>query len=69
MTYLVLKDLTALAQDVIIAISILVKDMNSNQEVFKANAIRVLCRITDVFIESSLYFFFFGAFSDEFCRN
>jgi coatomer protein complex subunit gamma len=47
MTYLVLKELTALAQDVIIAISILIKDMSSNQEIFKANAIRVLCRITD----------------------
>lgn len=48
MVYLVLKELTAVAQDVIIAISILVKDMNSEQDIQKANAIRVLCRITDV---------------------
>jgi coatomer protein complex subunit gamma len=48
MTYLVLKELTPMAQDVIIAISILIKDISSNQETFKANAIRVLCRITDV---------------------
>jgi coatomer protein complex subunit gamma len=68
MTYLVLKELTALAQDVIIAISILIKDMNSNQEVFKANAIRVLCRITDVLIEFS-FWVFDPAFSEEFCRS
>ncbi len=55
MVYLVLKELTAVAQDVIIAISILVKDMNSEQDIQKANAIRVLCRITDVRVASAIY--------------
>lgn len=54
MVYLVLKELTAVAQDVIIAISILVKDMNSEQDIQKANAIRVLCRITDVRVASAI---------------
>ena len=43
--YLVLKELTAMSDSVIIVISSLTKDMNSNIGVYKANSIRVLCNI------------------------
>lgn len=47
MVYLVLKDLAAVSDDVIIAIAILTKDIASNVDVFRSNAIRVISRITD----------------------
>eukprot|EP00211_Chloroparvula_japonica_P005089 CAMPEP_0119121846 /NCGR_PEP_ID=MMETSP1310-20130426/2284_1 /TAXON_ID=464262 /ORGANISM="Genus nov. species nov., Strain RCC2339" /LENGTH=885 /DNA_ID=CAMNT_0007111427 /DNA_START=147 /DNA_END=2804 /DNA_ORIENTATION=- len=47
--YLTLKELTPLAEDVIIVISSLTKDMNSPIELYRAHAIRVLCNIlTDI---------------------
>ncbi len=46
--YLVLKELLPLAEDVIIVISCLTKDMNSKTDLYRANAIRVLCKINDV---------------------
>lgn len=48
MVYLVLKELLPLAEDVIMIISSLTKDMNSANDVYRANAIRVLCKINDV---------------------
>ncbi|KAL6062840.1 Coatomer subunit gamma [Balamuthia mandrillaris] len=48
MLYLVLKELLPLAEDVIIVISSLTKDMNSKVDVYKANAVRVLCKINDI---------------------
>lgn len=48
MVYLVLKELLPLAEDVIIVISCLTKDMNSKTDLYRANAIRVLCKINDV---------------------
>jgi coatomer protein complex subunit gamma len=48
MVYLVLKELTPISNDVIIVMSSLTKDMNSKTELYRANAIRVLCGITDV---------------------
>eukprot|EP01104_Vermistella_antarctica_P004786 TRINITY_DN15205_c0_g1_i1.p1 TRINITY_DN15205_c0_g1~~TRINITY_DN15205_c0_g1_i1.p1 ORF type:complete len:879 (-),score=289.91 TRINITY_DN15205_c0_g1_i1:79-2715(-) len=47
MVYLILKELAPFAEDVIIVISSLTKDMNSNVDVFRANAIRVLCCILE----------------------
>lgn len=47
--YLVLKELTAMSESVIIVISSLSKDMNSTIDVYRANSIRVLCTIlTDI---------------------
>ena len=49
MTYLVLKELTPLAESVLIIIASLSKDMTSPVENYRANAIRVLCGIlTDI---------------------
>lgn len=48
MVYLVLKELTFMADDVIIVMSSLTKDMNSRADLYRANAIRVLTGITDV---------------------
>jgi len=49
MVYLVLKELSHTAEDVIMSTSIIMKDGNSGSEnVYRANAIRSLCRIIDV---------------------
>jgi len=49
MVYLVIKELSGVAQDVIIVTSSLQKDMNAKADpVYRANAIRSLCKITDV---------------------
>lgn len=49
MTYLVLKELTPLAESVLIIIASLSKDVSSPVEHYRANAIRVLCGIlTDI---------------------
>ncbi len=49
MTYLVLKELTPLAESVLIIIASLSKDMTSPVENYRANSIRVLCGIlTDI---------------------
>lgn len=48
MVYLILKELMTMSDDVIIVMSSLTKDMNSQSDLFRANAIRVLCLITDV---------------------
>ncbi|EXJ77967.1 hypothetical protein A1O3_09126 [Capronia epimyces CBS 606.96] len=48
MVYLVLKELAHTAEDVIMSTSIIMKDMTVGSEiVYKANAIRALCRIID----------------------
>jgi coatomer protein complex subunit gamma len=49
MMYLVIKELSPVAEDVIMVTSSIMKDMQPNLEViYRANAIRALCRITDV---------------------
>jgi coatomer protein complex subunit gamma len=49
LVYMVIKELADLADDVIIVTSSLTRDINSKWEpVYRANAIRALCRITDV---------------------
>eukprot|EP00002_Diphylleia_rotans_P031974 TRINITY_DN6672_c0_g2_i1.p1 TRINITY_DN6672_c0_g2~~TRINITY_DN6672_c0_g2_i1.p1 ORF type:complete len:850 (+),score=187.47 TRINITY_DN6672_c0_g2_i1:58-2607(+) len=45
--YLVLKELTSTAEDVIIMVASLTKDMTGTNESFRANSIRVLIKITD----------------------
>ncbi|PRP84210.1 hypothetical protein PROFUN_08410 [Planoprotostelium fungivorum] len=47
MVYLVLKALIPMSDDVIIVIASLTKDINSKNDLYKANAIRVLTQITD----------------------
>ncbi|CAI0438068.1 unnamed protein product [Linum tenue] len=47
MLYLMIKELSPSADEVIIVTSSLMKDMNSKTDMYRANAIRVLCRITD----------------------
>jgi hypothetical protein len=47
MVYLVIKEIIPSSDEVIIITSSLMKDMNSNNDLYRANAIRVLCRIID----------------------
>ena len=47
MVYLVIKEVCPSSDEVIIITSSLMKDMNSKTELYRANAIRVLCSITD----------------------
>ncbi|XP_065855289.1 coatomer subunit gamma-2 [Euphorbia lathyris] len=47
MVYLMIKELSPSSDEVIIVTSSLMKDMNSKTDMYRANAIRVLCRITD----------------------
>ncbi|XAR72818.1 hypothetical protein NMG60_11019587 [Bertholletia excelsa] len=47
MVYLMIKELSPSADEVIIVTSSLMKDMTSRTDMYRANAIRVLCRITD----------------------
>ncbi|XP_072972224.1 coatomer subunit gamma-2 [Typha angustifolia] len=47
MVYLMIKEISPSSDEVIIVTSSLMKDMNSKTDMYRANAIRVLCRITD----------------------
>ena len=47
MVYLVIKDVCPGSDEVIIITSSLMKDMNSKTDLYRSNAIRVLCSITD----------------------
>jgi len=49
MMYLVIKELSTVAEDVIIVTSSLQKDMNAKgEQMYRSNAVRALCKITDV---------------------
>ena len=49
MVYLVIKELSTVAEDVIMVTSSLMKDMQPKSELtYRANAIRALCKIIDV---------------------
>lgn len=48
MVYLGIKELSSLAEDVIIVTSSLTKDMTGQEDLYRAAAIRALCSITDV---------------------
>ena len=45
--YLMIKEVSCAADEVIIVTSSLMKDMNSKVDLFRANSIRVLCKIVD----------------------
>ncbi|GBP24818.1 Coatomer subunit gamma [Eumeta japonica] len=47
MVYLCIKELSSMAQDVIIVTSSLTKDMTGKEDLYRAAAIRALCSITD----------------------
>lgn len=47
MVYLCIKELSGMAQDVIIVTSSLTKDMTGKEDLYRAAAIRALCSITD----------------------
>lgn len=47
MVYLCIKEISPSSDEVIIITSSLIKDINSNDDLYKANAIRVLCKIID----------------------
>ena len=47
LVYLAIKELSVLADDVIIVTSSLTKDMTGREDVYRASAIRALCKITD----------------------
>ncbi|KAJ7558871.1 hypothetical protein O6H91_04G059500 [Diphasiastrum complanatum] len=47
MVYLMIKEIAPSSDEVIIVTSSLMKDMNSKTDLYRANSIRVLCRITD----------------------
>ncbi|XP_039007113.1 coatomer subunit gamma-like [Hibiscus syriacus] len=47
MVYVMIKEISPSADEVIIVTSSLMKDMTSKTDMYRANAIRVLCRITD----------------------
>lgn len=47
MVYLVIKEVCPGSDEVIIITSSLMKDMNSKVDLYRSNAIRVLCSITD----------------------
>lgn len=47
MVYLIIKEICPTADEVIIVTSSLMKDMNSKIDLYRSNAIRVLCSITD----------------------
>ncbi|XP_026760719.1 coatomer subunit gamma-2-like [Galleria mellonella] len=47
LVYLCIKELSSMAQDVIIVTSSLTKDMTGKEDMFRAAAIRALCTITD----------------------
>eukprot|EP00058_Branchiostoma_floridae_P014605 XP_002600093.1 hypothetical protein BRAFLDRAFT_79649 [Branchiostoma floridae] len=47
MVYLTIKEMADIAEDVIIVTSSLTKDMTGKEDMYRAAAIRALCRITD----------------------
>ena len=54
MTYLFIKEVAEKtpSEEVIIVVQQLLKDLNSDNELFRANSLRVLSRILDVFPKS-----------------
>ena len=47
MVYLTIKEMATLADDVIIVTSSLLSDMTGRQDLYRASAVRALCKITD----------------------
>ncbi|KZO95939.1 coatomer subunit gamma [Calocera viscosa TUFC12733] len=66
MLYLAIKELSSVAEDVIMVTSSIMKDMQPNSEViYRPNAIRALCRITDASMMQGLERFFKTAIVDR----
>ncbi|CAG8444222.1 9166_t:CDS:10 [Diversispora eburnea] len=66
MVYLVIKELSTIAEDVIMVTSSLMKDMQPKSEViYRANAIRALCKITDASMLPSVERFLKAAIVDK----
>jgi coatomer protein complex subunit gamma len=55
LVYLAIKELCDKADDVIIVTSSLTKDMTGREDIYRAAAIRALCKITDVSVHSIIY--------------
>jgi coatomer protein complex subunit gamma len=58
MVYLTIKELSNIAEDVIMATSSLTKDMNDKVAAeigYRSNAVRALCRITDVSVSDLIF--------------
>jgi len=55
MVYLGIKELSGIAEDVIIVTSSLTKDMTGKEDLYRAAAIRALCSITDVSIHGYVF--------------
>ncbi|VDP05440.1 unnamed protein product [Soboliphyme baturini] len=54
LVYLTIKELAPIADDVIIVTSSLTKDMTGKEDMYRAAAVRTLCRITDVSMLQSI---------------
>ncbi|CAJ0760188.1 8042_t:CDS:2, partial [Entrophospora sp. SA101] len=66
MVYLVIKELSTVAEDVIMVTSSLMKDMQPKSEViYRANAIRALCKIIDASMLPSVERFLKAAIVDK----
>ncbi|CAG8800775.1 7685_t:CDS:2, partial [Cetraspora pellucida] len=66
MVYLVIKELSTIAEDVIMVTSSLMKDMQPKSDViYRANAIRALCKITDASMLPSVERFLKAAIVDK----
>lgn len=56
LVYLGIKELSSIADDVIIVTSSLTKDMTGKEDLYRAAAIRALCSITGSFILPTLLY-------------
>lgn len=56
LVYLGIKELSSIADDVIIVTSSLTKDMTGKEDLYRAAAIRALCSITGFFIIHAFIF-------------
>jgi coatomer protein complex subunit gamma len=65
MVYLTIKEMSTLADDVIIVTSSLTKDMTGKEDLYRASAIRALCTITDSSMLQSLERYFKQAIVDK----
>ena len=62
--YLAIKEMSAVASDVIIVTSSLTRDMTGKEDSHRGPAIRALCKITDVrrrFLSSAMKIFIFDS--------
>lgn len=58
--YVAIKEMSKIANDVIIVTSSLTKDMTGKEDQFRASAIKALCTITDVrWLSYALYSIYF----------